>query len=82
MRIRVPPSHHHKETRKVSYNPSFRLNPKQLSIIEDALRTEMSRVAKPDCKDSVATAREINELLAHLHHQKSWYTPKQPVPLG
>ena len=66
----------------MSYNPSFRLNPKQLSIIEDALRTEMSRIAKPDCNDAVATAREINDVLAHLHHQKSWYTPKQAVPLG
>ena len=66
----------------MSYNPSFRLNPKQLDIIEDALRAEMSRSTRPDCDRSVASAKEINELLAHLHHQKSWYKPKQPVPLG
>jgi hypothetical protein len=66
----------------VSYNPTFRLNPKQLSLIEDALRAEMSRTARPDCQQSVQSAKEINDLLAHLHHQKSWYQPKQPVPLG
>jgi len=26
--------------------------------------------------------REINDLLAHLHHQKWWYRPKAAVPLG
>ena len=66
----------------MSYNPTFRLNPKQLSLIEDALRAEMSRTARPDCGNSVKTAKEINDLLAHLHHQKSWYQPKQPVPMG
>ena len=66
----------------MSYNPTFRLNPKQLSLIEDALRAEMSRTAHPDGEKSVQRAKEINELLAHLHHQKSWYQPKHPVPMG
>jgi hypothetical protein len=70
------------EITEVSYNPTFRLNPKQLALIEDALRSEMSRTAKLECQKSVEEAKELNDLLAHLHHQKSWYKPKQPVPLG
>ena len=66
----------------MSYNPTFRLNPKQLSLIEDALRAEMSRTSRPESERSVQSAKEINDLLAHLHHQKSWYKPKEPVPLG
>lgn len=72
----------------MGYNPSFRINPEQLELIEEALRAEMGRLANPaqmrwsnDCEHQ-QTARKINELLGHLHNQKRWYEPKTHVPLG
>lgn len=72
----------------MGYNPKFNLDPKQLGLIEQALRSEMSRLAwppnedRPAADDNKGAIREINELLAHLHHQKFWFRPKTPVPLG
>ncbi len=72
----------------MGYNPKFNLDPAQLEMIEDALREQVkSLVRSPDevvhdggCKKQAV--RKVNELLAHLHHQKYWYRPKQPVPMG
>ena len=72
----------------MGYNPDFKLNPKQLDMIEDALRAERGRLAidgkavQPGIECSLTAVRQINELLAHLHHQKSWHRPKGPVPMG
>ena len=72
----------------MAYNPTFRLNPEQLEMIEDALRSEIGRLATPLDKDWTAhksdkgAIRQLNELLAHLHDQKWWHRPKQPVPMG
>ncbi len=72
----------------MGYNPKFKLDPAQLEMIEDALREQVkSLVRSPGgvahdggCKKQAV--RRVNELLAHLHHQKYWYRPKQPVPMG
>ncbi len=72
----------------MGYNRKFSLDPKQLELIEEALRAEVSRLAPSICRDHTAAdgskraVREINELLGHLHHQKFWHRPKQPVPMG
>ena len=71
----------------MSYNDSICLDPKQLELIEDALRAEVSRLAPAlTCDKSAVESKravvEINELLGHLHHQKFWFRPKAPVPMG
>lgn len=72
----------------MGYNPSFRLNPEQLELIEDALRSEIGRLVEPIIEEQDGTkydkhaVREITELLGHLHHQKWWHQPKQAVPMG
>lgn len=47
------------------YNDKFKLNPKQIALIETALHRY------PDSRE------EVRELLAHLYHQKNWYRPKK-----
>jgi hypothetical protein len=74
----------------LSYNPNIRLNPRQLELIEDALRTEMTKIGHGakvhlgnfDQPEAMKSIKELDELLAHIHHQKSWYKPKDFVPLG
>ena len=72
----------------MAYNPNIRLNPDQLALIEDALRAEIGRLAKPGSKNwnevtpKHEAAREIRELLGHIHNQKAWYQPEDNVPLG
>lgn len=72
----------------MAYNPEFQINPDQLELIEDALRSEIGRLTKPCPKNwneknpEQETAKKIRELLGHLHNQKRWYNPKDPVPLG
>lgn len=72
----------------MGYNPNIRLNPEQLEMIEDALRAEMGRLARPTPENwnevcpKKETALKINELLGHIHNQKAWYSPDDHVPLG
>lgn len=72
----------------MGYNPSFKLNPEQLDMIETALRAEMGRLTRPAQKNwnevcpKKETATKINELLGHLHNQKAWYNPEDSIPLG
>lgn len=72
----------------MGYNPSFNLNPEQIEIIEEALRAEKGRLATTSEKEwnerceHRESAQKINELLGHLHNQKAWYIPDEPVPLG
>ncbi|MEM9277109.1 MAG: hypothetical protein AAGA76_00890 [Pseudomonadota bacterium] len=72
----------------MGYNPNFRINPEQLELIENALRAEMGRLAKPVPQDwseenvDKTALREIADLLGHLHNQKRWHKPKKHVPLG
>jgi hypothetical protein len=72
----------------MGYNPSFNLNPDQLELIENALRSEMGRLVKPkpenwneNCSKK-EQAKDINELLGHLHGQKTWYKTDDNVPIG
>lgn len=72
----------------MAYNPKFKLDPAQLELIENALRAQIhcfsawSDEVAEEREGKKEAVREISELLAHLHHQKFWYRPKQPVPLG
>lgn len=72
----------------MGYNPEFKIDPDQLELIETALRAEIGRLAKPDpdyldgkCKKR-EIAKEIRDLLGHLHNQKRWYYSEDNVPLG
>lgn len=72
----------------MGYNPEFQINPDQLELIESALRSEIGRLAKPcpekwnEKNPELETAKEIRNLLGHLHNQKRWYKPDEVVPLG
>ena len=72
----------------MGYNSKFQLNPEQMELIENALRAEIGRLAKPTVKNwnetcpKKETAKELRELLGHLHNQKRWFTPKKHVPQG
>jgi hypothetical protein len=72
----------------MAYNPEFQINPEQLEIIEEALRAEIGRLAKPcpvkwnEKNPEKENAKKIREVLGHLHNQKRWYNPKEVVPLG
>ena len=72
----------------MAYNPEFQINPDQLALIEEALRSEMGRLTKPcpekwnEKNPEQESAKKIRELLGHLHNQKRWYNPKETVPLG
>lgn len=72
----------------MSYNPAFEINPEQLEVIEEALRSEMGRLSKPDAKKwgksdaAYDNAKRIREVLGHLHNQKRFYAPKESYPNG
>ena len=70
----------------MGYNPTFKLNPRQLALIEDALHSEIARLSaqarERETHETVKAARDLREVLAHLHHQKFWFRPKTNVPLG
>jgi len=61
------------------YRESFQLTPRDIELIETALRSEQSRHARtildaaPPAEFSTA-AREINHLLAKIFHQKVFYS--------
>ena len=72
----------------MGYNPSIRLNPEQLDLIEGALRAEIGRLTDPqrpnwnEKSPEDESARELRELLGHIHNQKAWFQPDENVPLG
>ena len=47
-------------------NTKFNLSVNDIKLIEDALH-------------SVEQTREVQELLAKIHHQKIWYRPKNKI---
>ena len=49
------------------YNKNFQLDPKDIRIIEQALRA---------CSHD---RKEVEEVLAKIHHQKIWYRPKDEI---
>lgn len=72
-----------------NYRETFRLELRDIELIENALRGELSRVAMP-ALESVAResehlqVKEINQLLAKIYHQKVFYSQmrKTGVPGG
>ena len=72
-----------------NYRETFRLELRDIELIENALRGELSRVVMP-ALESVAREREhlqvkeINQLLAKIYHQKVFYSQmrKTGVPGG
>lgn len=64
-----------KEQKMAKPNENFKLNVRDLELIESALflfQTNTDESAK----------REIQELRAKLHHQKVWYRPKENYVSG
>lgn len=72
-----------------NYRETFRLELRDIELIENALRGELSRVVMP-ALEAVAREREhlqvkeINQLLAKIYHQKVFYSQmrKTGVPGG
>lgn len=50
-------------------NENFKLNVKDIDIIEQALR-------------SVEQTREVQEVLGKIHNQKHWYRPVKQIYVG
>ena len=57
-------------------NTKFKLNVKDLELIESALFLLQANA------DEEKDKREIQELRAKLHHQKVWYRPKKDYVSG
>ena len=67
-------------------NKYFKLEVKDLEIIEKALeakvaRRSMSLLEKYD-KQKDLELKQIRDLLGRIHHQKEWYKPKNNVFAG
>ena len=71
----------------MKYASSFKVNPKEMEVIEKALNHTLSV-----CLDELQTLpqgakaetlrsniREVYELLGSLHNQKNWFRPKSSV---
>lgn len=56
----------YKEESEVKPNTQFELSVKDIAIIETALR-------------SVPANKDIQEVLAKIHHQKNWYRRKDEI---
>jgi len=63
----------------VKYRESFRFQIRDIELIENALRNELSRIATlSDWRErehqETLRARELNQLLAKIYHQKVIYS--------
>ncbi|MBI2802394.1 MAG: hypothetical protein HYX63_19290 [Gammaproteobacteria bacterium] len=62
------------------YRKQFALHLRDIDLIETALRSELSRCAKktlthgPSTPANTERAKEINQLLAKIYHQKVFYS--------
>ena len=64
-----------KEQTMAKPNENFKLNVRDIELIESALFLLQSNADEKD-------KREIQELRAKLHHQKIWYRPKNDYVSG
>lgn len=73
------------------YNENFTLNPKEIDLIEHALREQIARLSAASLGGVDAEVREnerligeLHTLLGKLHNKKVWYGQVHPtgVPLG
>lgn len=71
------------------YRKTFSLQPRDIEIIENALRSELSRHARRTLSEAYdpshnEAATEINQVLAKIYHQKVFYSQvrKTGVPGG
>jgi hypothetical protein len=73
------------------YNESFKLNTKDIALIEEALREEVAILAHENFTFVAGSAKAndrkihaLEELLGKLHNQKIWYgqVHHTGVPLG
>lgn len=63
----------------VKYRESFHFQIRDIELIENALRNELSRIttlsgAHERVHQEPSRARELNELLAKIYHQKVFYS--------
>ena len=74
-----------------TYNKQFQLSIKDINLIENAVRFQISQLAGteassqcPESKENHHKIMELMDLLGTLHNQKIWYgqTHHTGVPLG
>ena len=68
-------------------NTNFKLNVRDIEIIESALRAKAGRRGMAIAQGATSTQlhqemKEIQELLGRIHNQKVWYNPGDWVPGG
>ena len=71
----------------MKYARSFKVNPKEMEVIEKALNRTLSvcldelHTLPPGAKAETLrlNIREVYELLGSLHNQKNWFRPKSPL---
>ena len=69
-------------------NKKFELDVSDIEIIEEALRNKLGRrgwailKGEGDTEKLKEEARNINDLLGRLHHQKHWYRPNDSTYVG
>lgn len=73
------------------YNENFTLNPKEIDLIEHAIREQISRLSTANLSANPvvgsshdALIKDLHELLGKLHNKKIWYgqVHETGVPLG
>jgi hypothetical protein len=73
------------------YNQEFVLNPKEIDLIEHAVRDQIAKLSLANVsanfngsEPSERKIKELNELLGKLHNKKIWWGQVHPtgVPLG
>ena len=66
-------------------NLNFEFHPRDIEIIETALRRKVSQKLNQIIDDRKTAekfrkeAKETADLLARIHHQKNWYRPKNKL---
>jgi hypothetical protein len=74
-----------------SYNQMFKINVKELDLIESSIRSQISQFARLNCvgnkDEAIGNHKKIVELMhvmGTLHNQKIWYgqVHHTGVPLG
>ena len=66
----------------MSFNTNFKMDLRDIDIIEASLHQRLNELSKSTSKDHRREMSEIRNVLGNLHNQKVWYRPKSSVYVG